>query len=359
MTAQLIDYCVIGAGPAALQLGYELKKAGFDFVLLEANNTIAQHLGADNTAPFSLEKHKTVAADHPKHHDRFSLLCDAPHLNFEATAQHRQGNNRAWASYLRAFAAFYQLPIRYQSEVTHIAQREGRFLVRDRSHRVILAKYVVIATTAAWRNGVFAPNCLPDSSRHHHLPELTHEWESINIPNLYFVANAAPADHNTGSAYRHSVRALARILACKNHGWDWPRQGVGRDAATLSDMIAMRLANSAALWQEASVLCDYIDLANGGTYMEAVPCRRIHQTRLGKSTDFLTIHFEIGPGNPFMGTPALVATCHAAGPVAVIRYQHNGRLLESRRLPSDPEALQTTVREFLNRHLKTLESIAM
>jgi NADPH-dependent glutamate synthase beta subunit-like oxidoreductase len=35
---QYHDYCVIGAGPSGLQLGYYFKKAGRDYILFERNN---------------------------------------------------------------------------------------------------------------------------------------------------------------------------------------------------------------------------------------------------------------------------------------------------------------------------------
>jgi NADPH-dependent 2,4-dienoyl-CoA reductase/sulfur reductase-like enzyme len=35
---QFHDYCVIGAGPAGLQLGYFMEKAGRDYIIYERNN---------------------------------------------------------------------------------------------------------------------------------------------------------------------------------------------------------------------------------------------------------------------------------------------------------------------------------
>ena len=38
MGTQTVDYLVIGAGPAGLQLGYFLDRAGRDYVILEAGS---------------------------------------------------------------------------------------------------------------------------------------------------------------------------------------------------------------------------------------------------------------------------------------------------------------------------------
>lgn len=42
------DYIIVGAGPAGLQLGYFLQKAGRDYVILEKTNISGEYNGVRN-----------------------------------------------------------------------------------------------------------------------------------------------------------------------------------------------------------------------------------------------------------------------------------------------------------------------
>lgn len=342
MTVFATDYLIIGAGPAGLQLAHELHKNGDRYLVLEAQNAIA-----------------AVAdpADHPKPEDRRSLLCDAAQLHYPHYQRAEPSPAQAWRRYLQDFAAYYRLAVRCDARVVSIARRDNGFVVRDRSCRVVTAKYVIIATTLL-PGTVFAGNCHADRGRHDSFPELTHEWESVNVPNLFFVANAAPFGHDPSGAYRHGVLALARIFACKHHGHSWPQSGLGTALETLAEAITRRILHAESLWQQGTDLCDYVDLAGGGRYLEAVPCRRVPFSNLGRSSFYLTIAYERAGTNPFTLYPTGSNHAENRPRLAVIRVYYNGRLLDLIRLQEGEGRLQARVAAFIGQHLRTLRGMA-
>lgn len=86
MANQILDYLVIGAGPAGLQLGYLLKKSGRRYRILEAGST-------PGTFFQTFPRHRTLISNNKKHTgtddpelnlrmDWNSLLSDDPELLF-------------------------------------------------------------------------------------------------------------------------------------------------------------------------------------------------------------------------------------------------------------------------------------
>ncbi len=342
MTVFATDYLIIGAGPAGLQLAHELHKNGDRYLVLEAQQTIA-----DVADP----------ADHPRLKDRRSLLCDATQLHYPHYLRRNPSPAAAWRHYLQDFAAYYRLAVRCDARVVHIGRRDQGFVVRDRQCRVVTAKYLIIATTLLPEK-VFASDCRTDRGRHDAFPEMTHEWESVSVPNMFFVANAAPFGHDPSGAYRHGVLALARIFACKHHGRSWPQTGVGTALETLAEAVTRRILHAESLWQQGTDLCDYVDLAGGGRYMEAVPCRRVPFSNLGRSSFYLTIAYERAGANPFTLFPTANSRSETQPRLAVIRVYYNGRLLDLVRLKEEEHSLQARVTAFIGQHLRTLRGMA-
>ncbi len=81
-----MKFVIVGAGPAGLQMGYFLQKAGCDYVILEAAATAGSYF---KTQP----RHRTLISinkrfnhypepEHNMRHDWNSLLSDNPDLLF-------------------------------------------------------------------------------------------------------------------------------------------------------------------------------------------------------------------------------------------------------------------------------------
>ncbi|MGN9842791.1 NAD(P)-binding domain-containing protein [Nonomuraea sp. H19] len=183
MPDKALDYLVIGAGPAGLQLGYYLQKAGREYLILEAGPAPGQFF---RTFP----RHRTLISINKKHTgwddpelnlrmDWNSLLSDDPGLLFTRYSDRYFPHADDMVRYLADFAESTGLRIAYDARVARVARpggdHRGPFVVTDEHGRTYEAKRVVVAT------GVSRPNIPP-------IP-------GIETADLYGTASADPADY--------------------------------------------------------------------------------------------------------------------------------------------------------------------
>lgn len=154
-----VDYLIIGAGPAGLQLGYYLEKNQRDYLILERSD----HPGAffsvfpRHRMLISINKPYTGKSDSEVNlrWDWNSLLCDAPELRFTRYSERYFPHPDDLVRYLDDFARHYQLNIAYNTRVERISRRDGRFVVADQSGQLYTSERLIVAT------GVSAPY-IPD-----------------------------------------------------------------------------------------------------------------------------------------------------------------------------------------------------
>lgn len=147
-----VDYLVIGAGPAGLQLGYFLQRAGRSYRILEAGSepgtffkTFPRHRKL-----ISINKPHTGTTD-PELNLRMdwnSLLSDDPELLFTRYTPRYFPDADDMVRYLADFAAKTGLDIHYGSRVTRVT-RPGDFEVLDSRGRTHTARRLVVATGPA------------------------------------------------------------------------------------------------------------------------------------------------------------------------------------------------------------------
>ncbi|HKE53067.1 MAG TPA: NAD(P)-binding domain-containing protein, partial [Actinomycetes bacterium] len=149
-----MEYAVIGAGPAGLQLAYYLQRAGRDYVVLEAGATPGTFF---RTFPrhrrmISINKPHTGWHDAEKdlRVDWNSLLSDDPALRFT----HYTGRYFPDADdYLRYLGDYARgLNVRYGHRVSRISRIGTEFEVRCDNGEVFTADRVVVATGFAAMN---------------------------------------------------------------------------------------------------------------------------------------------------------------------------------------------------------------
>jgi len=144
-----IDYLVIGAGPAGLQLGYFLERAGRDYLVLEAG-------AAPGTFFHTFPRHRTLISINKPHTgwddpelnlrvDWNSLLSDDPELLFTRYTERYFPAAEDMERYLADFAAKQRLRVKYDARVTSVT-RDGRFHVTDAKGDTYLAKRIIMAT---------------------------------------------------------------------------------------------------------------------------------------------------------------------------------------------------------------------
>jgi len=144
-----MDYLIIGAGPAGLQLGYLLGAAGRDYQIFEAADAPGAFF---ETYPrhrklISINKVHTGSRD-PEINlrtDWNSLLSDDARLSFTRYSERYFPSAEDLVRYLRDFAHEHRLRIRYQTRVTRITKQD-RFEVTDASGRTHEANRLIVAT---------------------------------------------------------------------------------------------------------------------------------------------------------------------------------------------------------------------
>ncbi|GAA3562564.1 NAD(P)-binding domain-containing protein [Nonomuraea rosea] len=181
MPDNTLDYLVIGAGPAGLQLGYFLHRAGRRYLILEAGQEPGQFF---RTFP----RHRTLISINKKHTgwddpelnlrmDWNSLLSDDPELLFTHYSDRYFPHADDMVRYLADFAQACGLRISYGSRAVRVDRPggSGPFRVTDESGRTYEAKRLIVAA------GVLKPN-IPDIS-------------GIETADTYNTASTDPADY--------------------------------------------------------------------------------------------------------------------------------------------------------------------
>ncbi len=146
-----MDYLVVGAGPAGLQLGWLLHRAGRDYLVIEAGPT-------PGTFYRTFPRHRRMISINKPHTgwedpelnlrmDWNSLLSDDPSLRFTRYTDRYFPDADDYVRYLGDYAAKGELNVECDTRVTSIARRDdGAFAVTDHRGDVRRAKRVIVAT---------------------------------------------------------------------------------------------------------------------------------------------------------------------------------------------------------------------
>ena len=120
------DFLIIGAGPAGLQIGFFLQKAGCDYAILE---------GRDRAGEFFVEfpRHRKLLSINKVYtgyddrqsqlrYDWNSLLCDDDEMNFTKYTKEYYPDSHDYARYLRDYAKQFELNIEYGCQIANVAR---------------------------------------------------------------------------------------------------------------------------------------------------------------------------------------------------------------------------------------------
>lgn len=146
------DYLLLGAGPAGLQLGYFLQKAGRDYLILEQGD-------APGTFFRTFPRHRQLISINKPHTgfddselnlrmDWNSLLSDQPSLLFTRYTERYFPDADVMVRYLADFADATELNVRYGVRAVEVTRCE-RFRVTDQHGEVYEAPLLIVATGPA------------------------------------------------------------------------------------------------------------------------------------------------------------------------------------------------------------------
>lgn len=200
---------------------------------------------------------------------------------------------------------------------------------------------------------IFADRCRPQLTISDRFPAQTDEWESVNVPDLFFAGTLSQVrdfKKSTGGfihGFRYSVRALHKILERRYHGVAWPTEKVDATADAITDAIIARINRTSALWQQFAVLADVVTVAgDDARYHDEVPVDYLARVGLSTQdhavTDAFAVTLEYGPDHdkvdPFDITVNRVAQdvvgqAHDAAYLhPVVRHHRGGRVVATHHL---------------------------
>ncbi|MCG6136562.1 MAG: NAD(P)-binding domain-containing protein [Nostoc sp. LLA-1] len=144
-----IDYLIIGAGPAGLQLGYFLEQSNRNYLILEAGDTPGTYFK-------DFPRHKKLISinkvytgyENPEINLRWdwnSLLSDSEEMKFKNYSRQYFPHTDDLVRYLGDFASHFKLKIQYNCQVSNIAKSD-KFIVVDSNDNVYSADRLIIAT---------------------------------------------------------------------------------------------------------------------------------------------------------------------------------------------------------------------
>jgi thioredoxin reductase len=287
-----------------------------------------------------------------------SAFETADHLTERAAVIHVAGPSSlkfAWRTHfighLRAvnnnFLDTYQLKTQnmvLDGDIIRIDRRPDDYLVTfsyARRDKVVQLAYDRVITCTGFRMdaSIFGDGCRPELTIKDRFPALTPEWESVNVPGLYFAGTLTQSrDFKKYTSafihgFRYGIRAQVRMLQRKYDGVEWPHRTVAPDDQ--ADAILARINRTSALFQQFGFLCDVI--TPDGRYFEEMP---LDYVPFG---DCATISLEYGAGHdaidPFdveAGREWEADTSHDDRYLhPVIRHRRNGQVVATCRLPED------------------------
>ncbi|XP_031527540.1 FAD-dependent oxidoreductase domain-containing protein 2 isoform X2 [Vicugna pacos] len=162
------DYCVLGAGPAGLQMAYFLQRAGRDYVVFER----APGPGSFFTRYprhrklLSINKRYTgkANAEFNLRHDWNSLLSHDPQLLFRHYSSAYFPDAGDMVRYLRDFADKLGLPVLYNTTIAHVTLNKDRrawnghyFILTDQKGQAYQCSVLLVATGLSVPNQVDFP----------------------------------------------------------------------------------------------------------------------------------------------------------------------------------------------------------
>lgn len=149
VTIRQFDYLIIGAGPAGLQLGYYLEKAGRDYLILEAGETPGTFFRQfpRHRKLISINKVYTGYNDREINlrWDWNSLLSESDEMLFKRYSKSYFPPADTLVDYLGDFAERFDLKIEYGVKVASV-KKEDCFRVCDHRGNVYSCARLIIAT---------------------------------------------------------------------------------------------------------------------------------------------------------------------------------------------------------------------
>jgi thioredoxin reductase len=208
---------------------------------------------------------------------------------------------------------------------------------------------VLACTGFRFDASIFDESCRPELVIKDRFPAQTAEWESPNVPGLYFAGTISQVrDFKKSTSgfvhgFRYAVRALHHVLETKYAETPWPADKLDATATAITDAIIARVNRTSALWQQFGFLADVVTVADGSAlYQEEVPVDYFTEGGLGGYEQAFVVTLEYGPDHdavdPFDITVSRIAQdvpgqAHDAAYLhPVVRHHRDGQVVATHHL---------------------------
>jgi len=121
---------------------------------------------------------------------------------------------------------------------------------------------VIFCTGFRFDRSIFQESCMPITTIHDKFPAQTAEWESVNIPELYFAGTLMQAcDYRRTMSgfihgFRHNIRTLSHILEQKYHDRPLPCREMPATSSDLLNTILERVNRGPGIFLQPGFLED-------------------------------------------------------------------------------------------------------
>lgn len=243
------------------------------------------------------------------------------------------------------------------AEIESIQRREDGKLVVDiqftharGQRRRILYDRVLACTGFRFDTSIFDQDCRPPLCPRGKLPQMTSEWQAVNVPDLYFAGTLMQMrDYKKTMSgfvhgFRHNVLALHRLLASKYHGRSWPCQRLPLVPEAVVEAVLDRINRSSGLFLQPGFLADLVVLdpeREEACYYPELPVDYLKDHAFNGAEHYYMVTLEYGRfDTDFLSTernPDPMAAHTASYLHPVIRRYHRGEQVGEQHIHDDLE----------------------
>ena len=209
---------------------------------------------------------------------------------------------------------------------------------------------VIFCTGFRMDTSFFDDSCKPALMHDDRLPAQTSEWESPNVPDLYFAGTLMQAcDYKKTMSgfihgFRHNVQALSNIFEMKYHGQEWPGERFEVTPEAVTERVIDRANGAPGMFLQPGFLCDAMVIEDEETavYHKDLRLDYVRNSHFQEYGHYYTISLEYGhfTGDPFTveRDPSPDAAHEAAYLHPVIRRYAFGKVIAAHHVNDDLES---------------------
>ncbi len=170
-----------------------------------------------------------------------------------------------------------------------------------REEEVLDYDRIITCTGFQFDDSIFDPSCQPALAIGNRFPAQTSQWESTNVPHLYFAgALMQMRDFKKDQSafihgFRYNTSWLARLFEHKYHGQDWPSRRIEPTAEKVAAVILERINRSSALWQQTDYIIDLLVVEGADVrYYEEMPLDYVQDSPFSRYEQYYIVALEFG-----------------------------------------------------------------